>query len=49
MEGEHSILVRRAVLFGVPLLYVVILAGVVWLELRPRREVAGDAASLQGA
>jgi hypothetical protein len=25
------------------------LAGIVWLELRPRREDAGDAASLQGA
>jgi hypothetical protein len=39
MEGEHSILVRRAVLFGVPLLY----------ELRTRREEAGHAASLQRA
>ena len=66
MEGERSIPVRRAVLLGVPLLYVVLallepeplgyvlgmalfLAGIAWLELRPRREAAGHAASRQGA
>jgi hypothetical protein len=79
MEGEPSVLLRRGVLFGVPLLYLVhgllhptsnpelgdetgllgharpmgpigmglFLAGIAWLELRPRREEARQAASLQ--
>jgi hypothetical protein len=32
-----------------PIGMTLFLAGVAWLELRPRRKVAGDAASLQGA
>ena len=32
-----------------PIGMALFLAGIVWLELRPRREAAGNAASLQGA
>jgi hypothetical protein len=32
-----------------PIGMTLFLVGIAWLELRPRREVAGDAASLQGA
>jgi hypothetical protein len=53
VQSEPGIFMRRTVLLGVPLLYLMLgllrfLAGIAWQEPRPRRERAAPAALLRG-